>query len=216
MTWISSLHLNYLTCQCAELYAFHENDTQCIVFTAYFWLPASHGVSMYAQWLSLCLSVWFSPRLRLSLGTATPVDERCRTGAAAPGGSCWVTLTHSSRHAHTHTRTICKTWKESWWTSDLFVFYLYGLAVIVQHLCWCFSESYVHKYRTALSCFFFLTWIWWSDIKFNTVPIYNTVYETTAVTVFSVSMEFPLTLPVNGCYSQLYLANMAVAHLIFL
>lgn len=45
------------------------------------------------------------------------------------------------------------------------------------------------------------------------VPIYNTVYETTAVTVFSVSMEFPLTVPVNGCYSQLYLANMALAHL---
>lgn len=106
MTWISSLHLNYLTCQRAELYAFHENDIQgcdCIAFTAYFWLPASHGISMYAQWLSLCLSVWFSPRLRLSLGTATPVDEHCRTGAAAPGGSCWVTLTHSSRHAHTHT-----------------------------------------------------------------------------------------------------------------
>lgn len=31
------------------------------VWENYFWLSLSHDKSTYAQWLSLCLSIWFSP-----------------------------------------------------------------------------------------------------------------------------------------------------------
>lgn len=134
------------------------------------------------------------------------------------GGSCWVTVTHSSRHAHTHAHAQYARLEKN---LDEHLTYLYFSFMALLYLYSIFVGAsvkvmFISTEQLFNAFFFFLTWIWWPDIKFNMVPIYNTVYETTAVTVFSVSMEFLLMLPVNGCCPQLYLANMAVACLIFL